>query len=889
MARRLDARPSSPWAGDLPVFQRILGNGLKTLVLPRKHAPVVVCDIYYPAGSYNEPVGRTGLAHFLEHMLFKGTTQLPKGQIDRIAFAAAGQANAETGEDSTHYWFAFPSDRWELALTVESDRMTGGVFDPEEVETERGVIAEERARDLESPFSRLDQAHLTASYVRHPYRNPIIGWPDDLARIAVDDLTAFYRSHYRPDGAVLVVVGDVEAERALDRVEHHFGGLIRGAAPRTAHTIEEPRQAGRREFELLESESVARGLFGWHTVPMGHPDVPALDVLSDLLTCGRRSRLWDRLVERERVATWVDTSQESARRAGQLLIQVEATPRADPHQIESEILKVIERLADEGPTVEELTRSQNRLEAAWRWEQGDVGGLASGLGDFALWGNWSDWQAQHRAAIAVKAEDVRRVASTYLGANSLTVGWSLPKKGRAITVLMPGKVRSKGSRPSTVILDRPLGIEVPGGVTTLSDFRPHKAVLANGMRMLTERRGDDGVIALELFVDAGQMRERKPGLAYLTGRLLEEGTTGRTAEQMAEEVEDVGAALDVGPTGASLRVRAEDLERAVEWLADLTLSPSFPEDSVDWFKRKIAAEYQSERDDPAFLADGLFRGLVYGNHPLGRDPRGATRDISRLERADVLDHHRRYFVPGNTFLVAVGDFDPKVFSRIVKRRFGEWSGQGAEPPDLPNLARSARPKVRRVSRAGEQVHLLMGHLGVARKHPDFDALSVLDYILGAGPGFTDRLSRIIRDELGLAYSVGGGITDSADLLPGLFKIYVGTGPDEADRAVAAIQEQVRAMHDGDFSDEEVENARRYLAGSWVFDYQTVEQRAGRLLELERWGLSLEEPLEWPGRIASVTPRDVRKAAKLHIDPKALVRVEYGPIRKNGQSADAECA
>jgi zinc protease len=405
MARRLTARPSSPPSGDLPVDQRVLPNGLKALVLPRKGAPVVVCDIYYPVGSFNEPPGRTGLAHFVEHMLFKGTERLPKGQIDRIAFAAAGQANAETGEDSTHYWFAFPRDRWELALQVESDRMLGATFDPAEVEAERRVIIEERARDQESPFGRLDQAHLLHSYTRHPYRNPILGWPDDLERIELDDLSGFYRAHYRPDGAVLVVVGDVDPARALDRIERHFAGLPRGVMVRGEPVVDEPRQTGRRAFELIEPESIARGLLGWHTVPMGHRDVAALDVLADLLTCGRRSRLWDRLVERGRMATWVDASQEDARRAGQLLIQVETTPGADPQAIEDEILDAIEELADDGPTPEELSRSRNRLEAAWRWEQGDVGGLAGGLGDVALWGDWTAWQNLHRASLAVDADD----------------------------------------------------------------------------------------------------------------------------------------------------------------------------------------------------------------------------------------------------------------------------------------------------------------------------------------------------------------------------------------------------------------------------------------------------------------------------------------------------
>ncbi len=890
MARRLTARPSSPWSGDLPVDQRVLGNGLKALVLPRRHAPVVVCDIYYPVGSFNEPPGRSGLAHFVEHMLFKGTERLPKGQIDRIAFAAAGQANAETGEDSTHYWFAFPRDRWELALQVESDRMLGATFAPDEVEAERRVIIEERARDQESPFGRLDQAHLLASYARHPYRNPILGWPDDLERIGLDDLATFYRSHYRPDGAVLVIVGDVDPGRALDRIEHHFAGLPRGASPRDEPAIDEPRQAGRRAFDLIEPESISRGLMGWHTVPMGHRDVAALDVLSDLLTCGRRSRLWDRLVERDRIATWVDASQEDARRAGQLLIQVEATPGADPQKIEDVILDAIEELADEGPTPEELARSRNRLEAAWRWEQGDVGGLAGGLGDVALWGDWSEWQAVHRASLAVGADDIRRVASTYLGEDGLTVGWSLPRPGRPAKVLLPAEARPKAARRSvSAEVERPLAIAVPAGATSLTDFHPRRVALANGMRLLTERRAGEGVVALELFIDAGQECEAKPGLAYLTGRLLEEGTETRTAEELAEAVEDAGGSLDVGPTGATLRVRAEDLERAVEWLADLAIRPTFPEESVGWLRRKVAAEYQSDRDDPAFQAEALFRSLVYGTHPVGRDPRGSARDVGRLTREDVVAHHARHFAPANSFLVAVGDFDPKALTRSVGRHFGGWSSRASAPPGLPKLVRSARPKLRRVPRLGEQVHLLIGHLGVARTHKDYDALTVLDHILGSGPGFTDRLSRVIRDELGLAYSVGGGMTDSADRLPGLFRIYVGTGPDQADRATSAVQEQVRAMHAGEFSDAEVEAARNYLAGSWVFDFQTVEQRARRLLELEHWGLPPDEPLSWARRIDAVTPRAVRKAARLHVDPSALVRVEYGPIRRGRRDADAECA
>jgi zinc protease len=305
--------------------------------------------------------------------------------------------------------------------------------------------------------------------------------------------------------------------------------------------------------------------------------------------------------------------------------------------------------------------------------------------------------------------------------------------------------------------------------------------------------------------------------------------------------------------------------------------------------RRIAAELRGDLDDPAFRAELSFRGLVYGSHPMGRDPRGVARDLGRLTRQDVVDHHRRHFVPEGTILAIAGDFDARRLVRLVRAAFGAWPRRAAARPPVAPVPRRGRPRVRRIQHPGDQVHLLLGHLGVPRNHPDYEALLVLDHVFGSGPGFSDRLGRIVRDEMGLVYAIGGGITDSADILPGVFRVYAGTMPEEADRVVATITDQVRAMRTGAFSDEEVERARRYLSGAWVFDYHGVEQRAERLLELERWGRSLDEPRSWPDRIAAITPAQVRRAARAHLAPEALCRVELGPLRRRGQRSRAECA
>lgn len=893
MARRQIAHPLPAWVGDLPVFERTLPNGLKALVLPRPGAPTVVCDLYYPVGSVDEPAGKSGLAHFVEHMLFKGTERFPKGQIDHLAFLAAGQSNAETGEDCTHYWFAFPAERWELAPVVEADRMLGACFDPVEVEAERQVIAEERARELDSPQGRLDQTHLAVSFLVHPYRNPVLGWPDDLRRTTPEDLRAFYQARYRPDGAVLVVVGSLNPERALDRIEVHFGALPKGAAPLPPQPPPEPRQTGRREFTLVESETTARALLGWHSVPLGHADGPALDVLSDLLSCGRRSRLWHGLVESDRLTTWIEASQEGSHQAGQFLIQLEATPGVEPGRIEEAVLRVVNGMANDGPTAEELARSRHRLEAAWRWEQEDLNGLASGLGHVALRGDWRAWQAEHRAALAVSADDVRRVASTYLLDQGLTVGWSLPRPSGSTLIALPGDPRVPERRRSPAALPgladglSPSTWVIPASGSKLADYRPTRSVLPNGLRVLTERRPGTGTVALDLYVDAGLLREAKPGVAFLTGRMREEGTLSRSSEALAEAIEDVGGTMDLSATGASFRVCAEDLPLAVDLLADVIRRPSFTPAIFPWVRRRIVAELLADREDSAFRADLVFRQLVYGDHPYGRDPRGNARQIAALTIDDVQAHQDRFFAPDNACLVAVGDFESRVLRFLLKRSLGDWSPKGLAPVDLADPPRALRPKVRRISWPGEQVHILLGHLGVRRNHPDHDALVVLDHILGSGPGFSDRLSRVLRDELGLAYSVGGSLTDSADLGPGLFRVYVGTAPDQAELAIEAAAAQIQAMHFGQFSDDEVDRARHYVAGSWVFDYQTVGQRVDRLLDLERWRLPLDEPLRWPERIAQVTPDQVREAARRHLDPFALTRVEYGPIQRPARRRRAD--
>ncbi len=871
-------------SADLPVIEHQFDNGLRVLIWERPESPIVYSDLFFSVGSVNDPPHLTGMAHFLEHMLFKGTKRFPKGAIDRLTFLAGGQANAETDEDATHYWFALPSQSLELALALESDRLQHPRFEAEEVDSERRVIAEESRRELDQPWARLERAHLAASFPGHAYRNPVLGWPEDLEQIGPADLRRFHRKHYVPGGATLVVIGAIEPAKLLDRVCVHFGSIPGGRPPELPGLPVSvgPVPAGR--VELYEADSVSRGLFGWRTCPRAHPDSAALEVLSEILGSGRDSRLSRRLVHRQQCATSADASHEPSLQDGIFYVGIEGESRADPQKIEAAIFAELAELAHRGPSRLEMERVRSRLTASWFWELDDLGAAASGLGHASLTGGWRLWPEEYHAAIRVEPSDIRRVVRKYLNPEALVAGWLLPRSARG-QILVPAEsgsnldssdkpVRAVESLPGKfpAIAEGWIGAPTSSHAGSL----PARQVMPNGMRLIGEPRPGCGVLAIEFYCDAGILREARPGVAFLTARMREEGTRGRSASAIARVVEQCGGSLEVLPAGISLRIGAAHLETALGLLADLVRRPSFPAQAFDWTRRRLKAELTADFEDPAYRAGLEFLRQIYGQHPYGRDPRGTRSGLEKLTLKEVRSHQARWFSPERSFLVVTGDFSWPELNLAWNDRFGDWpaSGQPLEPPRQP---RSGRPaKNIQLPFNGTQSHVIMGHLGVERRHLDYPALAVVDHILGSGPGLTDRLNRLLRDEMGLVYSVQGGMTESADVVPGMFRIALASHPAEVGRAIAAVEQELFAVHAGAFSDREFEEARRYLAASWVFDFQGVSQRAERWLELERWGLPLSDAYAWPEQLASLTPEMVRQAARTHLRPAQMVRVVCGP-------------
>ncbi len=417
-------------AYEAPVHAARLANGLSILAQPDPSVPLVALYIFYRAGSRNERPGLTGLSHFFEHMMFNGARRFGPKQFDRVMEAAGGRNNAYTSQNVTVYQDWFPSEALETVLDLEADRMAGLLLEPATVESERAVVAAERRAMTESDnHALLEELLWSTAFTEHPYRWPVIGWMEDIAAWRAEDLAAYYATHYAPGNALLVAVGDVEPARLVALAERTFGAIAPGAAPRPV-TAAEPPQRGERRAVLERAAQLASLAVGWHVPATRDAAYYPLRLVETLLLTGQSSRLYKRLVDRERVALALGGGFDLAFDPTLFLIACEVREGQSSERVEALLYEEIDALAAHGPSAEELAKAKRiRLADTFRGLK-TISGRANDLGLCEVF--FGDYRELFRAAKAfedVTAEEVRAAASRYFAAENRTVATLVPRKG----------------------------------------------------------------------------------------------------------------------------------------------------------------------------------------------------------------------------------------------------------------------------------------------------------------------------------------------------------------------------------------------------------------------------------------------------------------------------
>jgi zinc protease len=404
------------------VRRTVLDNGLVVLTKESHTSPIVTSMIWYRVGSRNEELGHTGKSHFLEHMLFKGTDRFKKGEIDLITLKNGGGNNAFTSHDFTAYYFNFASDRWDIALEIESDRMVNCAFDREEFEAEKKVVIEELKTSLDSPWGLLMQDVEAGAFKIHPYRNPVVGWLQDVERATVEQQQAYYRLYYQPNNAILVLVGDFETDRVLARVSKIFGSIPAGPPP-PLMALGEPPQRGERRLTVRWRSKVPRLSIAYHAPAIAHPDTYPLQVLAVVLAEGKASRLYQRMVEREQSVTFVSAEFGEAKDPTLFHVRSEARGEHSIDEIEASIYGELKDVIANGVSAAELDRAKHQMEAHFILSRERTLDQAILLGQMETIGSLDYIDSYVRNIYGVTAEQLSDVCERYLNENNRTVGF----------------------------------------------------------------------------------------------------------------------------------------------------------------------------------------------------------------------------------------------------------------------------------------------------------------------------------------------------------------------------------------------------------------------------------------------------------------------------------
>ena len=885
------------------VREETLTNGLRIYLKPIPGAPTVTTMVAYKVGSADENLDHTGLSHYLEHLMFKGTETIKPGDIDRMTLRNGGANNAYTAEDHTIFHFDFAADRWEQALGIEADRMRNLRIDTaHEFEQEKGAVIEELRQDEDHPWDLEQKLILPVLFgPESPYGHPVIGQTEHVRSATAEIIKGHYDKWYHPNNAALVVCGGFDPDQALAKINELFGPIPKAELPPRKELT--PPKGERPEIVKMTSKFEApRLLIGFNTVLREDPDYYALDIVQGLLTGGKTGRLYKKLVEELQVATEVNALNMGGRYPGWFSVQVTLLPDVKIEDVEKTILEELRQIGRNGITEAELKRVQNLYVAHELFEREGVHELADSIAQSVVLSNLDLAKSYLPKIVAVTPADVQRVCRKYFDAKQRVSVYSTPvpkpepgdkdkKKGEKETAAMESSRSNLAASHSRQLRPNDGG-GAAGGDNVANILKgARREVLDNGLTLLLLERHRLPIVVVEAYVAKTRLYEsaEQAGLATMVGDLLEEGTATRSGREVSEAIEDTGGSIAFDQVGGVLKTLAQHRRVGLEVLFDCLANAEFPEDAFARIQGQMLAELDERERQPEAKAQDLYRKLAYGDHPLARPEAGNPETVAKLTRDDCRKYHRRLFVPNNTVIAIVGDFDSQQVIDEIKALTAPWKRGDLEKLKLPEVKQPAEftQKILSLPQAA-QLHVFLGHPGIRRDNPDYYKLQVMDYVLGVGPGFTDRLSSRLRDRNGLAYSVGADIHTSASEEPGMFTCHIGADPKNFDKVKTLLLAEInKFLADEPPTKDEVADAKQYLLGNLPFKSSTGDRLAGELIEIERYKLGQNYLGDYQKAIEGVTVEDVIEVAKKYIDPKHMILVASGAVDEDGKPLPME--
>jgi zinc protease len=870
-----------------------LPNGLEVILVQDRRLPLVAFNLWVHAGPRNEAKGQTGFAHLFEHLMFAGSRHVPRGEFDKFVDAAGGtDANGSTNFDRTNYYFTLPSNELEKGLWLKAD-MLGWMFDEIDavsLANQQDVVRNERRQSVENqPYGIVEEAMYQALYPEgHPYRATVIGSHADIQSIQLKDVKDFARTYYRPNNATLVLAGDFDTQQARALVQKYFGTLKAGPKPPEVK-VATPEITKERRLVVTDRIELSRLDFAWHTPAMYKPGDAELDIAAHVLGGGKASRLYGLLVRDRQLAQSVQVGQGSQSLSSVFSIEVVARPDASLDEIETLVDAEIARLAKEPPTPAELAQARAVIETQVLQRMEKVTSLADLVNHYN----------QMAGDPGYVGQDLARYAELTPAAVSAATAQWLQRDSRVVVLAKPGEqvlapevatppMPSKAAQGEREALNAPEAWrnKPPGAARAKALSLPaaQSFTLANGLTVIHSPKPGLPLVSASLVLRAGQAVNPadKPGLAGFTAAMLPEGTTTRSAQQIAEAIAGLGATLNAQAAPEEARVdfsgRKAAAREGLGLLADLVLNPAFAAPEIERMKAQRLAALAQAREQAPLLANAVGNRVTYGDgHPLAENALGTEVSIKAIDAVALRGFWQAHYRPERAALVVAGDLTEAELRALVEPLFGAWQGQGAAPLVAPLPAPkpiTARTVV--VDKPGApQTALAVVAPGPFASAPDAAPLKVMNAALGGL--FTSRINNQLREVKGYTYGIYSGYTLGRER--GQFGIRGSVRTDVTGAALADMWKEIAGMRAKPMGAAELGRVRNAqllsLPGQFDTNLAVVSGYAGN------WstGQPLTAITELPKKYGAVTSATALQAAKAHLDPASLIVVAVGDKAK----------
>jgi zinc protease len=853
-----------------------LDNGLRVLLFPDQSTATITVNVTYLVGSVHESYGETGMAHLLEHMLFKGTPNHPD-ILSEIQDRGA-RFNGTTAWDRTNYFETFDAtdDNLEWALEFEADRMVNSNVAQADLDSEMTVVRNEFEASENNPIGVLFQNVMSAAYRWHGYGNTPIGSRSDIENVPIERLRAFYREHYQPDNAVLVVAGRIDEARTLELIAEHFGAIPRPDRLLEETYTEEPVQDGEREVAVRRVGDIQILMAGYHSSDGTHEDFVPLQIAAGVLSDEPSGRLYRALVE-EGLAAQVGTQELQMRDPGMIIFLALVRADGSIDRAREVMLEVIHGLAENPITAEEVQRVKNRALSQLEQLMNDSQAVALQLSNWAAVGDWRMLFLDRDRVRAVTAEDAQRTALKYFKPSNRTIGMFLPEPvpdrteipdAPDLAALLAGYTGDEGRAQGEAFDPSPANIEA----------RTTRRRLPGGVKLVMlpkETRGDVVNAIIRLNIGNLESLTGRVEAGGLTAELLMRGTESKTRQDIRDELDARQSRLSVGggedSVVAVMRSTREHLAAVIRLAIEVLREPAFPESELDVVRNQALAAIESQRSEPQAIVGNAFTRHYQQRYGRG-DPRYApTFDeqiemLSQIRVEDLRAFHEDFFGASAAEVVVVGDFDAIEIEGLIADELDGWESPlvyeeietpAPDPPIPAVVERFETPDK-------ENAFLMAGQtIAMSDTHDDYAAMLIGNYLLGTGPG--SRLFDRVRGTEGLSYGIGSLFRAQAAVDGARFMVSAIAAPQNIAQVEASVRDEIATVLDEGYLGTELELAKQGWSQSRQVARSEDAQLAQRLLSLEHEGRTMEWDAMLEEKIQAIGPTEVRDAMRRHLD------------------------